>query len=201
MSRIAIRPARPGDVDVAVPLIHASGPDAFGYVFQDAPTFLRRAYLDGAGEFGYRNHTVAEADGEVVGVGAAYSGDTSFAFTIAAARQILGHYGLRGPGVIARGLRVERVIRPPSKDMLYIAHLGVPESMRRHGVGTELIRRFLDEGRARGRRSAELDVALTNPAARRLYERLGFRAAAQRGARLRNAHGSVSDHVRMVLPL
>lgn len=201
MTPIAVRPARPDDVDVAVPLIHASGPDAFGYVFGDAVRFLRRAYLDGSGEFGFQNHTVAEVDGDVVGVGAAYSGDTALAFTVAAARQILGHYGLRGPGVVVRGLRVERTIRPPAKDMQYIAHLGVTESMRGRGIGTTLIRRFLDDGRALGRRTAELDVAVTNPDAQRLYARLGFRAAGERAAALHNAHGSVRNHIRMALPL
>lgn len=201
MDQVVLRPACPDDVDVAVPLIYDSGPDAFRYVFGDAETFLRRAYLGGAGEFGYRNHTVAEIDGAVVGVGAAYSGDTAFAFTVAAARQILRHYGARGPGVVARGLRVERTIRPPARGTQYIAHLGVAESMRGRGIGTTLIRRFLDDGRALGRRTAELDVAVTNPAAQRLYERLGFRSAVERAAALQNADGSVGNHIRMVLPL
>lgn len=201
MDQIVFRQARPDDADTVVPLVYDSGPDAFRYVFGDAETFLRHAYLDGAGEFGYRNHTVAEVDGDVAGVGAAYSGDTTLAFTISACRQIFGHYGLRGPSVVVRGLRVERVIRPPTKDVEYIAHLGVVESMRGRGIGTTLIRRLLDDGRALGRHTAELDVAATNPAARRLYERLGFRVAVEREATLSNAHGSVSKHIRMVLPL
>lgn len=201
MAQIVLRHARPDDAGAAVPLIYASGPDALGYVFGDAEAFLRHAYLDGAGEFGYRNHTVAEYDGEVVGVGAAYSGSAALAFTVSAGRQILGHYGPRGPGVVVRGLRVERVIRPPAKGVQYIAHLGVLESMRGKGIGTTLVRRFLDDGRALGRDTAELDVAATNPAARRLYERLGFDVVTERDATLRNAHGSVSKHIRMVLAL
>jgi hypothetical protein len=51
--------ARTEDVDASVPLIYSSGPDAFDYVFWDAESFLRRAYLDGTGECGNRNHTVA----------------------------------------------------------------------------------------------------------------------------------------------
>jgi ribosomal protein S18 acetylase RimI-like enzyme len=201
MDQVELRAARAEDVDVAVPLIYSSGPDAFDFVFGDAPAFLRRAYLDGRGEFGYLNHIAAEVGGDVVGVGAAYSGDVAASFTIAAARQILRHYGPRGPGVVARGLRTERVIRPPKKGMQYIGHLGVIEPMRGHGVGTALIRHFLEDGRARGFRTAELDVAVTNVGGQRLYERLGFRVAAERESTLRNASGSVSAHRRMVLQL
>ena len=201
MDRIVLRPARSEDVDAAVPLIYSSGPDAFDYVFGDAWTFLRHAYLDGAGELGYRSHTVAEVDGNVVGVGAAYSGDTNLTFTVAAARQIVRHFGLRAPAAIVRGLRTERVIRPPDKDMHYIGHVGVVESMRGRGIGARLIRHFLADGRARGCRTAELDVAVTNPDAQRLYERLGFRVEVERASTLRNANGSVSTHRRMVLLL
>src|SRR4051794_5913798 len=113
------RPATPSDVDDAVPLIYSSGPAAFDYVFNvpghaSAQEFLRRAFLDGAGEFGYRNHVVGVAYGVVVAVGAAWSGASTLSFTLAAARQILGCYGpIAGPSVMIRGIRVESVIPPP----------------------------------------------------------------------------------------
>ncbi len=201
MDRIALRAARPEDVDAAVPLIHSSGPDAFNYVFGHAMGFLRRAYLDGAGEFGYRNQTVAVSNDNVVGIGATYSADVGPAFTAAAARQILRHYGSRAPGVIMRGLRAERVVRPPGNGLQYIAHVGVVESMRSRGIGRTLVEHFLEVGRKRGRLTAELDVAVTNPDAQRLYERLGFRVTAERTSTLRNAHGSVPNHRRMALRL
>ena len=113
------RAATPADVDSAVPLIYSSGPDAFNFVFDqpgraDALTFLRRAFVDGAGEFGYRNHVVAVENGVVVGVGAGWGPDRNLAFTLSAARQILACYGAAGGvAVIARGLRTESIIRPP----------------------------------------------------------------------------------------
>jgi hypothetical protein len=62
-----------------VPLIYSSGPAAFDFVFatekHSAQDFLRTAFIDGAGEFGFRNHTVAVAKNIVVGIGAAFSGD------------------------------------------------------------------------------------------------------------------------------
>ena len=133
---VTFRAAAARDAEQAVPLIYSSGPSAFDYVFShDRPgqalDFLRFAFTDGAGEFGFRNHEVALADGRVVGVGAAWDGRVALRFTLAAAAQILRFYGpLRACGVIVRGLRVEQVIRPPRADEYYVAHLGVRDELR-----------------------------------------------------------------------
>ena len=44
-----LRSAQPDAVDLVVPLVYSSGPDAFRYVFGEAVPFLRRAFLDGQG--------------------------------------------------------------------------------------------------------------------------------------------------------
>ena len=66
--QVRFRAATADDAEAAVPLIHSSGPAAFEYVFAvpgrgDARDFLMRAFVDGAGEFGWRNHWVGELDG------------------------------------------------------------------------------------------------------------------------------------------
>lgn len=70
------RPARSDDAEAAVPLIYSSGPAAFDYVFGGTPKgtaqdFLHKAFVSGAGQFGYRQHSVGEQDGRVVAVGTA----------------------------------------------------------------------------------------------------------------------------------
>jgi len=204
---VSFRAATAGDAEQAVPLIYSSGPAAFDYVFShDRPgqalAFLRFAFVDGAGEFGFRNHVLALAAGGIVGAGAAWDGRASLRFTLAAAAQILRFYGAwRACGVIARGLRVEQVIRPPRADEYYVAHLGVRESLRGHGIGTRLTQQLLT-GAVPGRhRVAALDVAVTNPRAEALYARLGFAVAALRPSRLRSRYHAVADHRRMRLPL
>jgi ribosomal protein S18 acetylase RimI-like enzyme len=200
---VRFRIATAADAAAAVPLIHSSGPAAFDYVFAlpgrgDAQAFLRRAFADGAGEFGWRNHVVGELEGVVVAVGAGYGGETALAFTLAAARQILAHYGLRhAPEVIARGLRVERVIPPPARGMHYLAHLGVSPVLRGQGIGRALIEELVRRGMQAGRRRMALDVAASNPRAQALYERLGFAVTGERRSALVNAQGAVPDHRRM----
>lgn len=199
---VTLRQAQPTDVDLAIPLIYSSGPDAFSYVFAhatkgDARAFLGQVFVDGRGTFGYRNHTVAESNGEVVGIGATYSGEGSLSTTAVVAMQILRAYGTAGPGIIGRGLRIERVMPPPGKSVQYIAHLGVNPANRGQGIGTQLIERFLDEGRRRRKKVAALDVSVENPDAERLYERLGFTVSEVRTSNLANEFGMVVDHRRM----
>lgn len=203
MAGLTFRPAAAADVEAAVPLIHSSGPDAFEYVFAvpgmgDAQAFLRHAFVDGAGEFGWRNHVIGVLDGVVAAAGAGFGGATKWPFTLAAARQILGHYGWRhAAGVIARGLRVESVIPPPTGAMYYLGHLGVSPSLRGKGIGAALVEHLLDIRPADAGGPAVLDVATTNPDAQRLYQRLGFIVVGERCSRLVNAQGRVPDHRRM----
>ena len=195
------------DADVAVPLIYSSGPAAFDYVFAGgkpgrALEFLRFAFVDGAGEFGYRNHVVAVLDNDVVGVGAAWDGRAGLSFMLAAAAQILRFFGpLRAIGVIVRGLKVEQVIRPPRGDEYYIAHLGVCDPLRGKGIGAGLVRQLLGQTDRGRHRVAALDVAASNPRAEVLYVRLGFAVEALRQSTLRSHDHIVADHRRMRLPL
>ncbi len=201
--RVQFRRAGPDDASAAVPLIYSSGPAAFDYVFStrgsaDAQTFLQRCFVDGAGEFGWRNHWVGIVDGQVVAVGAGFGADSKWPFTLAAAKQILGHYGAReGVSVIARGLRVESLIRPPDGDMHYLAHLGVASELRGRGVGRALIDQLIGTARDAGRPRVVLDVAVSNPRAEALYRRAGFKVVSERRSRLAHGETRVPDHRRM----
>ena len=202
---LVFRPARATDADGAVPLIYSSGPAAFDYVFavagRPAQGFLHRAFTDGDGEFGWRNHVVATIDSQVVAAGTGFGSESALGFTLAAARQIVRHFGLHAAGTIIRGLRTERVIQPPARDEWYLAHLGVRPELRGEGIGQRLLDHLLAQGRAAGKAHATLDVAATNPRAQALYLRLGFAVTAQRVSTLRNAYGSVPTSIRMALLL
>lgn len=202
---LKFRPARPDDVYVAVPLIYSSGPAAFDYIFQHlergrAVDFLRAAFIQPEGEFSYSNHTVVERDGLVLGVGSAFSGDSTLAFTIAAVKQIFRFYGFVSAwGVMFKGLQAEAVIQPPSQRELILAHLGVTADAQGQGIGSALVEHFLASDAAKGKVPA-LDVAVTNPRAQALYERLGFVVVRERQSNLKNEHGAIVSHRRMEKP-
>ena len=204
---VTFRDATPADAADAVPLIYSSGPAAFDYVFdigdtRGAQEFLRFAYLQGGGEFGWRNHRVAEIGGQVAAAGAAFDGRAVLRFTIANSLQILRFYGpISAWGVMVRGLRTEAIIRPPRAQEYYLCHLGVREELRGRGIGTHLVRNLLEGLDADRHRCATLDVAVTNPRAQLLYQRLGFVVSALRKSALQSRRGRVADHYRMSRPI
>ena len=204
---LTFRAAMPADVADAVRLIYSSGPAAFDYVFnigdtRDAQSFLRFAFLHGGGEFGWRAHRIAEMGGQVAATGAAFDGRTVLRFTIAGALQIFWFYGpIRAWGVMVRGLRTETVIQPPRAEEYYLCHLGVREELRGKGIGARFMRHLLEGLDADRHRCATLDVAVTNPRAQLLYERLGFVVEALRASKLQNQRGRVADHCRMSRPI
>jgi ribosomal-protein-alanine N-acetyltransferase len=65
-------------------------------------------------------------------------------------------------------------------DEIHINNLAMRPAYRGQGLGTQLIRHVLEEGKALGARRATLEVRASNQAARRLYERLGFYVAGTR---------------------
>jgi ribosomal protein S18 acetylase RimI-like enzyme len=203
-SSLAIRPCTAADAEAAVPLIHDSGPIAFRYVFSrrhesQSLDFLHAAFRDGRGEFGFRNHVVAERSGEVVAVAARWDARANLRFTVAAARQILGFYRASAPAVILRGLRMERVVKPAVPGVAYIGHVAVAPALRGQGVGRALLGHLLERVRGEGHARAALDVAATNPRARALYEGLGFRVVETRRCALQGPWGRVPDHHYMEL--
>jgi ribosomal protein S18 acetylase RimI-like enzyme len=204
---LTFRVASPADVAAAVPLIYSSGPATFDYVFnightRGAQEFLRFAFLQGGGEFGWRTHHVAEIDGQVAAAAAAFDGRAVLGFTIASALQILRFYGpFRSWGVLARGLRVEAIIRPPRVEEYYLGHVGVRQELRGYGIGTRFMRNLLQGIDIDRHSCAALDVAATNPRAQLLYERLGFVVKALRSSKLQGRYGRVADHYRMVRPV
>jgi ribosomal protein S18 acetylase RimI-like enzyme len=204
---LTFRAATPADVADAVPLIYSSGPSAFDYVFDmgnslGAQEFLRFAYLRRGGEFGWQAHRVTEIGGRVAAAGAAFDGRAVLRFTIANALVILRFYGpIRAWGVMVRGLRTETVIQPPRAEEYYLCHLGVREELRGQGIGARFMRHLLEGLDPDRHRCATLDVAVTNPRARLLYERLGFVVEALRVSKLQNRRGRVPDHYRLTAPL
>ncbi len=207
MTDITLRPSQPQDVEQAVSLIYSSGPTAFDYVFSDSYqneslAFLQKAFVWGNSEFGYRQHTVAVLDGVVVGIGGMRFASQNLPFTLAAVSAFIRFYRpLAVIRTIQRGLRIERVLQPPKKNVGIIYQLGVAPEHQSKGIGRQLIHQLLEQIKMRGMTTAALDVAVTNPRAQALYEREGFVATAMHTSRLVSQFGKVVDHVYMERPL
>lgn len=192
---LTIRRATPADADACVPLIYSSGPAAFERVFASgqltAQDFLRPAFCSGLGQFGCRQHWLIEENGQILATGTAYSGRDTLAYGLRSDRQIIARYGLGAAlGVLGRGLAMERLLPPPPRNTWYLAHLGVAAQARGQGFGQQLIDHLEQQGRAAGFERVALDVAVSNPRAQALYERLGYRLEKER----RSTITGVADH-------
>lgn len=187
MSGITIRRAEARDAEQAAPLIYSSGPAAFTYLLRqnghDPVDFLRYSFARGNALFGYRHHAVAARDGNIVGTIAFYTKRDLLRINLFTAIDMFRFFGpVTGTKVVLRGLYMERYVRPPTKNRLYLAHIGVDPSLRSQGIGSKMIDYALSH-HPKGREFvASLDVALTNPRAQQLYERLGFEVIEEREA-------------------
>lgn len=77
----------------------------------------------------------------------------------------------------------------------------VDASGRGMGVGTALLQAVADAARARGLDQVQLDVIDTNPRARALYERMGFRATGTERTGVFKWVFGFDSATRMVLPI
>ncbi len=115
----------------------------------------------------------AQMQGELVGfVGLKYENRPFFQFERSHCIRELG---------LLRGLLAFLVLNnispaKPLSDEMYIAVLVVDVSMRGKGIGSLLMQAASEIAQQNQCHSIVLDVANTNPDARRLYERLGFKA-------------------------
>ena len=184
-----------------------SGPRAFDYVFSDrrqdqSDDFLRSTFQRPTSEFGFAQHTALILGGEVIGIGGTRFADQNFGHTMAALRAIASFYApLAALRVIRRGLKIEAVLKPPTRGTGVIYNLAVRAGHQSKGYGELLIAELIDQIRARGMTKAALDVSVENPRAQALYERLGFEPVALHKGGLTSRFGEVVDHIYMEKPL
>jgi len=192
------------DVDAALPLIYSSGPQAFDYGFQrcgkSSHDFLRFAFTDGNGFLGYKNHTVATLNGQVVGIVAVYNLSTYVRLTLGHLWQLWRFYPASSlVDLVTRGTHLQSIMPPPNQKTHYVAHFGVVEAMRGRGIGRSLLAYHHKKAQELGRTIYALDVSAENPRAQALYERFGFSVTAE------NAFSGPRDTVphtrRMTMPV
>jgi len=94
------------------------------------------------------------------------------ALTTIRVRDIIKEFGLFSG--LRRTAWASLLHRSPKPEELLMDGIVVRADRRGHGIGTKLLCRTFDVAVAHGKRVVRLDVVDTNPAARRLYENLGF---------------------------
>lgn len=175
-TNLTIRKAIPNDVETIVPLIYASGPKAWTYVFREGNKtpfdFLNSSFIKRGNTVSYTNHYVAELSGKVVGSILSYTQPSFLVLTAATALRILSVYKWNAPKVMARGLKTETIIQPPKSGCLYLGHIAVLETERNKGIAKQMIEFMITNNQKY--KTISLDVSAENKPAISLYQKLGF---------------------------
>ncbi|MCG6151352.1 GNAT family N-acetyltransferase [Leptospira bandrabouensis] len=175
-TNLTIRKAIPNDVETIVPLIYASGPKAWTYVFREGNKtpfdFLNSSFIKRGNTVSYTNHYVAELNGKVVGSILSYTQPSFLVLTAGTALRILSVYKWNAPKVMARGLKTETIIQPPKSGCLYLGHIAVLETERNKGIAKQMIEFMITNHQKYN--TISLDVSAENKPAISLYQKLGF---------------------------
>ncbi|MBP9950416.1 MAG: ribosomal protein S18-alanine N-acetyltransferase [Cypionkella sp.] len=97
----------------------------------------------------------------------------------------------------AQGFAMGRVVAGEAE----LLTLAVDPLLRRHGIGTALVQRFVEQARKRGGEQAFLEVVADNEAAKSLYLAAGFAVTGVRRGYYHSSDGSRRDALIMTRTL
>jgi len=203
---IHFRQAQPSDTSIAVPLIYSAGPHEFEYVYgmpgKTVIDFLEYAFPSGRGIFSYPVHEVTTIDDQVVGIGAFYGGNEYLHLGTENMGVMFRFYGLINfMKIMVRIMKIDTILTQPEMNAFHIEQLAVKEENRGSGVGTALLQHEIGKAREKGYAKCTLDVAITNPQAQKLYERLGFKVVKEYPWKYPTSRVDVPGERRMELVL
>ena len=166
-----IRQAVPGDAEKAVPLIlQAIGHIAFVLSgttnVQETASILNGFFGQENNRISYQNALVAEQEGELIAVAIFYDG--------AKAREL--DASLESAAAKKWGDSNYRIPTEPEASEFYLDTVSVSPRCQGKGYGCQLIEAGCNRARKYGHLRVGILVEVDNAAAKRLYERLGFRS-------------------------
>jgi ribosomal protein S18 acetylase RimI-like enzyme len=173
-----VRQPTPEEYDAVAGLLYETSSgmyDLFTGGREGALRVLRDAYAREGNSASREVVTVAELDGRIAGVMAAFpvpEGDPrARAFLRLTLRRIPPWRWMRTLRVFRLG---GRLTPPAPPNALYVDALATDAGFRRRGVATALLRAVEDDARERGLPALALDTAEQNTAAQALYEGFGM---------------------------
>lgn len=200
---LSIRPCKADDYSLASALMHQAEPEGYRYVFSitsedQALAFLRYSFKQAHGSFSFKTHHLILKDEHPLGIFGLRTAHDNLRFMFNAAQDILHFYSLReASGVIYRGLKLEQVIQPPKRGRLYLYDFSIDESAQNKGLGSFALNAIFEQAIAQGLNTVALDVAEGNDRAKRLYERMGFKACCFKKGGAQSKYGKVLGQTYM----
>ncbi|MCS6831348.1 MAG: GNAT family N-acetyltransferase [Armatimonadota bacterium] len=175
-SSVTIRAAQPEDAaSLARLYVEAFGSKlqwAFGRFADTMPVVVQHLLMHD--QMRLSESLVAEVDGQVVGMAVLRRDHTHRPAWLTVWRLVRPH--VKGWRMLAAAFIMTAMcsnLCTPARS--YVESLAVDARYRGRGIGTQLLERCIEESRRADKREISLHVVDTNPRAKQLYERMGFR--------------------------
>jgi ribosomal protein S18 acetylase RimI-like enzyme len=194
-SSVIVRDATVHDAAVCGGLLFTTWPDLYRALLGNearATSALAALFTTRGNTFSFDASRVAEQDGEVVGLAASYPADEGQRRATGSLRPAVAAIGpLRFLKVLWGVWRIADASIGVDPRHFYLANVAVDPRHRSLGAGTLLMGDAEQRAHARGFKGVSLEVDGHNAAARRFYERLGYRVVeARESAPLQSLTGS-----------
>jgi ribosomal protein S18 acetylase RimI-like enzyme len=206
-----IRTARPEDVDFVCSMLIESEPEVYDYIYRDdgpgPEAFVRYEFLSGRGFCGWRNVTVAELAGKIVGVGCLYAGSAGCELNTygrllqGSLRNMVMVFRLNVLRYMSRAKHLSSIMRTPSGSEAYLSAFLVDARMRRQGIGKSMLSYWVARARRHGCDTLWLDISEANTSAEELYLSLGFQVVENKSFTGQRESFVLQDTKEMVLSL
>ncbi|WP_421654447.1 GNAT family N-acetyltransferase [Leptothermofonsia sp. ETS-13] len=180
IQNVTLRPAIAADADWAVPLLFATGPALFCYVFaspsEQAIDVLQRAFVRPQHAFSYEYTQVVEVQNQPVGLMLSYPGSLKRQADEKVQQIMVGILPLRKlPKILVNLADLTRIKQDVAPQEYYILGVSILPEFRNQGLGSYLLNQAEIQSRLYDCSSLCLDVAYTNTGAKALFERIGYR--------------------------
>jgi len=166
------------DSDFVVPLIYSTGDYLFNHVFggkQESIKILASLYKKRRGIFSHIFTTIAEYEGQPIGVELGYSGKQHFIHSIPNVLYIIMHAPFSNIiKIIWRNIHIQKISKRIPWKGYYIAHFAIHPDSQRKGFGKNMLTYVLRTTLSYGYKNCYLDVSKNNTAAINLYKKNGF---------------------------
>lgn len=206
LQQVSLRTAVAADRDWAVPLLFASDPALFSYIFaarpEEAQTILQQAFVYPGHAFSYEYTQVVEVAEQPVGLVIAYPGEVKRTIDDKVHRVMAKILSLRQlPKILVNVADLSRIKQDVPPQDYYILSMSIVPAYRGRGLGSLLIQDAEAQARADGYTSVCLDVTYSNHRAKALFERHGYQVVCSKATDRFNQMTRAGGIHRLAKPL
>ena len=177
---ISFRPAMPDDAAVAGSLIFETFPKVATFLIglgseERAKAIITRLFALPGHRFSYEVTQLAVYEGRIIGLMVIYPGKKHSKLDGRLNKLVLKQYRMRGKFALAVRAWPLLWVKEVSRDEFLLGNLAVGSRYRGKGAGSIMLDHVEEVARDAGYTKVALRVAIENQAARKLYERMGYK--------------------------